>query len=62
MSCCWDFVAHNSQGRHISNPSSLEGFLETKNLLVNVIKILINLLAHPTSLIDGSLTMQLNKI
>jgi hypothetical protein len=60
MSCCWDFVAHNSQGRPIINPSSLKGFLETKNLLVKVIMTLINLLAHLTSLIDGILTMQLN--
>jgi hypothetical protein len=58
MSCFWDFVAHNSQGRPIINPSSLEGFLKTKYLLVKVIMILINLLAHITSPIDGSLTMQ----
>jgi hypothetical protein len=62
MSCCWDFVAHDSQGRPINNPSSLQGFFKTKNLLVKVIMILNNLLAHLTSPIDGTLTMQLNKI
>jgi len=59
---CWDFVVHNRQGRPISNLSSLKGFLKTKNLLIMVIMIMISLLAHLTSQIDGSLIMQLNKI